>query len=118
MGARLIEPVPGHDIDHFDDFCEHLLVRDRASGNVVGTYRLLTPTQAARAGGLYTDAEFDLTPPKDQMQPHLPLPLPIDQLDDGLAVEPPALIKGYLRPGGKVLGPPAWDPDFTPPMYR
>ena len=62
MGARLIEPVPDHDIDHFDDFCEHLLVRDRASGNVVGTYRLLTPAQAARAGGLYTDAEFDLTP--------------------------------------------------------
>ena len=26
--------------------------------------------------------------------------------------EPPALIKGYLRLGAKVLGPPAWDPDF------
>jgi putative hemolysin len=22
------------------------------------------------------------------------------------------LIKGYLKCGGKVLGPPAWDPDF------
>jgi putative hemolysin len=28
-------------------------------------------------------------------------------------VEPPALIKGYLRLGSKVLGPPAWDPDFN-----
>jgi hypothetical protein len=28
-------------------------------------------------------------------------------------VEPPALIKGYLRLGAKVLGAPAWDPDFN-----
>jgi putative hemolysin len=30
-----------------------------------------------------------------------------------LEVEPPALIKGYLRLGAKVMGPPAWDPDFN-----
>ena len=41
------------------------------------------------------------------------LPLPVDQLDDTLPVEPPALIKGYLRMGARVLGPPAWDPDFN-----
>ena len=41
------------------------------------------------------------------------LPLPIEQLDDLLDVEPPALIKGYLRLGSKVLGPPAWDPQFN-----
>jgi putative hemolysin len=28
-------------------------------------------------------------------------------------VEAPALIKGYLRCGAKVLGAPAWDPDFN-----
>ena len=28
MGARLTTPIEGHDIDLFDDFCEHLLVRD------------------------------------------------------------------------------------------
>jgi len=39
--------------------------------------------------------------------------LPVDRLDDSLAVEPPALIKGYLRLGAKVLGAPAWDPDFN-----
>ena len=33
--------------------------------------------------------------------------------DDQLDVEPPALIRGYLRLGAKVLGPPAWDPDFN-----
>ena len=40
------------------------------------------------------------------------LPLPVDQLRGDLAVEPPPLIKGYLKCGGRVLGPPAWDPDF------
>lgn len=28
MGARLKSPIAEHDIDIFDDFCEHLLVRD------------------------------------------------------------------------------------------
>jgi putative hemolysin len=41
------------------------------------------------------------------------LPLPVDELDHGLAIEPPALIRGYLRLGAKVLGAPAWDPDFN-----
>jgi len=41
------------------------------------------------------------------------LPLPVEELDATLAIEPPALIKGYLRLGAKVLGAPAWDPDFN-----
>ncbi len=31
MGARLTTTLDGHDIDLFDDFCEHLLVRDEDS---------------------------------------------------------------------------------------
>ena len=50
MGARLSTTVPGHDIDLFDDFCEHLLVLDEASQAVIGTYRVLTPAQARRVG--------------------------------------------------------------------
>ncbi|MDM0080540.1 GNAT family N-acyltransferase [Variovorax sp. J31P179] len=189
MGARLTTPVAGHDIDLFDDFCEHLLVRDDASGQVIGTYRVLTPAQARRVGSTYSDIEFDLTRLRDlrermvelgrscvhaehrqggvilalwgalagfmsrnkldtmigcasipmwhhgvtsgdaaasiwrqlsathmapiqyQVQPRLPLP--VQRLDGALDVEPPALIKGYLRLGAKVLGPPAWDPDFN-----
>ena len=60
MGARLHTTLPGHDVDRFDDYCEHLLVRDTETQEVVGTYRALPPMQARRAGGLYSDSEFDL----------------------------------------------------------
>ncbi len=48
------------DRDRFDEQCEHLVVVERASGDVVGTYRLLLPQAAARLGCLYSEAEFDL----------------------------------------------------------
>ena len=189
MGARLSTTVPGHDVDLFDNYCEHLLVRDEFTQQVIGTYRVLTPVQAQRVGSTYSDTEFDLTrlrglrdrmvelgrscvhkdyrqgavimllwgalgefmtrnkldtmigcasipmlhngvisgdvaasiwrqvqtthlaPIEHQVRPRLPLP--VEQLDSSLDVEPPALIKGYLRLGAKVLGAPAWDPDFN-----
>ena len=40
------------------------------------------------------------------------LPLPVDELRSDLPAEPPPLIRGYLRCGAKLLGAPAWDPDF------
>ena len=193
MGARLRTPIAGHDIDIFDDYCEHLLVRDGHSGEVVGTYRVLTPAQARRIGSTYADTEFDLTRLRAlrermvelgrscvhrdhrqggviltlwaalaefmhrnrldtmigcasiplqlgdgpglagtghaaasiwrqlreshlapvEFQVHPRLPLPVERLDQTLDVTPPALIKGYLRLGAQVLGPPAWDPDFN-----
>ncbi|MFJ9664879.1 GNAT family N-acetyltransferase [Streptomyces sp. NPDC101219] len=61
MGALLATPQPGHDIDPFDAYCDHLLVREATTGRVVGTYRLLPPERAAVAGRLYADSEFDLS---------------------------------------------------------
>lgn len=40
-------------------------------------------------------------------------PLPIAALNQHLAVECPALIKGYVRAGAYVCGEPHWDADFN-----
>ena len=207
MGARLKDTIPGHDIELFDGFCEHLIIRGDVTKRVIGTYRVLPPSQAKRIGSTYSDLEFDLTRLRqyrermvelgrscvhrdhrhggvimalwgalaefmvrnklDVMigcasipmlhqgvvsgevaasiwhqlkQTHLAgvenqvtprLALPVEQWEVNAAFEPPALIKGYLRLGAKVLGAPAWDPDFNtadlpmlmkindmPPRYR
>lgn len=60
FGARLPEVEPGLDVDEFDPFCEHLLVREQAGGRIVGTYRLLPPERRQQAGGYYAEKEFDL----------------------------------------------------------
>jgi putative hemolysin len=59
MGARL-KGDAGLDRDAFDDYCQHLLVRDAQSGQVVGCTRLLSDTQAARLGRFYSEGEFEL----------------------------------------------------------
>ncbi|MSP38673.1 MAG: GNAT family N-acetyltransferase [Deltaproteobacteria bacterium] len=51
----------GLDIDEFDPFCQHLIVRHLKSGDVVGTYRLLLGSQARRHIGFYSEKEFDLS---------------------------------------------------------
>ena len=55
-----------------------------------------------------------LAEPAMQVQPYTALPLPAEGRGTPAAanVQPPALIQGYLRMGAKVLGAPAWDPDF------
>lgn len=70
LGALLESPEPGLDIDAFDAYCDHLLVREARTGEVVGTYRLLPPERARVAGRLYSEGEFDLTrlaPIRDDM---------------------------------------------------
>jgi putative hemolysin len=61
LGARLDPRTPGVDQDIFDAYCEHLVVRDERSGQVVGTYRILAPAQARTIGSYYSETEFDLT---------------------------------------------------------
>lgn len=51
----------GLDVDEFDPYCDHLIVRDLKNGDVVGTYRLLRGAQARRHIGFYSEKEFDLT---------------------------------------------------------
>lgn len=50
------------DADAFDPVCDHLLVEDARTGEVVGTYRLQTGRKAAQNLGYYSAQEFDFAP--------------------------------------------------------
>ena len=195
QGAVLPSASRGLDEDAFDPFCDHLLVRDATSDDIVGTYRILPADRAARAGGFYTATEFDLgalvalpglvevgracidrryrnggvlallwaglasylrasgyehvmgcasvpaddiraaadacagllrdhsAPPAWHVTPYRPLPLA--GTSPASRTPMPPLIRGYLRMGASVCGPPAWDPAFRTadlvmvlPMHR
>lgn len=51
----------GRDADRCDEHCDHLLVRDEGTGELVGSYRMLPPPGAIAAGGLYAATEFDVS---------------------------------------------------------
>ncbi len=52
----------GREVDGYDRYCDHLVARRTDTGEIVGTYRLLPPEGATRAGGLSSEALFDLSP--------------------------------------------------------
>jgi len=52
----------GLDTDRFDPVCEHLIVEDKPTRRVVGTYRMQSGATAARHLGYYSGQEFDLAP--------------------------------------------------------
>jgi putative hemolysin len=77
------------DRDRFDEFCDHLLVRDDDTGELVGCYRMLAPAGAIAAGGLYTATEFDIRA--------------FDQLRPSLVEMGRAVVRDGHRNGGVVL---------------
>jgi putative hemolysin len=54
--------VDGYDKDHFDDVCDHLVVEERATGEIVGTYRLQMGDVAGEYFGYYSEQEFCFAP--------------------------------------------------------
>ena len=52
----------GRDEDAYDAYCDHLLVEQEDTGDVVGTYRLQTGQLAAAHLGYYSEQEFDFAP--------------------------------------------------------
>src|SRR3954468_21524566 len=50
----------GLDVDDFDPICDHLIVRERDSRRVVGTYRLMLGSTARKNFGFYSEREFEL----------------------------------------------------------
>ncbi|MCB5364481.1 GNAT family N-acetyltransferase [Pusillimonas sp. CC-YST705] len=70
MNVVFPDAVDGLDADRFDPWCEHFMVKDLSTGNIVGTYRLLTPANAIKAGGYYSESEFDISA-LDELRPVL-----------------------------------------------
>ena len=54
----------GLDVDPFDEFCDHLLVEEVTTAEIVGTCRLQTGQLAAANLGYYSEREFDFAPYK------------------------------------------------------
>lgn len=73
QGARVPGGHRGLDCDEFDFQSDHLIVRERDSGEVVGTYRLLDGACALATGGFYSQTEFDLY----RLRPLLPRTLEV-----------------------------------------
>ena len=53
--------ITERDEDEFDQTCHHLIVVEKETNNVVGTYRLRTGEMAQIAHGFYTETEFDFS---------------------------------------------------------
>ena len=50
----------GIDFDEFDEYCLHLLVQQKATGRVIGTYRAHLGCVANSAKGFYSSREYDI----------------------------------------------------------
>lgn len=61
LGLTELMNIERLDKDQYDDYCDHLLVRDSVTLKVVGTYRLLSPSAALKKGSFYSEEEFDLS---------------------------------------------------------
>jgi putative hemolysin len=45
------------DLDHFDSLCDHLVIRSNATGEICGTYRMLSSENTSK---FYSEGEFNL----------------------------------------------------------
>jgi putative hemolysin len=59
-GSDLGATTPGLDADHYDTLCDHLIVTDEDTGQLVATTRILHQNDTAGTGGFYSAGEFDL----------------------------------------------------------
>lgn len=64
MGAdgALVDHEARLERDHFDPFCDHMLIAEAGSDRIIGVYRLMRSDQAEAAGGFYGKSEYDLSP--------------------------------------------------------
>lgn len=60
LGAAIDGGTEGLDVDQYDAHCQHLLVIDNASGEIIACTRILTEAASEATGGFYSASEFDL----------------------------------------------------------
>ena len=62
MGARAGNDaaIRRRDMDPFDAVCDHLIVTDQSTGDLLGTYRLIRRQAAERVGHFYSESEFEI----------------------------------------------------------
>lgn len=78
---------------------------------VIGCASISMSDGGREAASVYARLSTDhLAGPDFRMRPLKPLDLANCAVD--LAIKPPPLVKGYLRAGAQVAGPPAVDPEF------
>ncbi|SFJ16808.1 GNAT family N-acetyltransferase [Thermoflavimicrobium dichotomicum] len=58
---RHLQNEKGIEQDVYDDDCDHLIVLDQETNQVIGTYRLLPGERAVIGKGFYSETEFDLS---------------------------------------------------------
>ncbi|UJF35987.1 GNAT family N-acetyltransferase [Paenibacillus hexagrammi] len=56
----LLKNDEGLETDSYDAYCDHLIVKDLDTDQVVGTYRLLPGDRVLGSIGFYSETEFDL----------------------------------------------------------
>ena len=87
------------------------LILDRDVRFIIGCASISMSDGGREAASIFRKLERDhLAPSEMQMTPINPLDIEALGVDD--AVKPPPLIKGYLRAGAEIAGPPSVDPDF------
>lgn len=87
------------------------LLSNRLQG-VLGCASVSMQDGGHNAASLWARLQCDhAAAPDHGATPHCPLP--VWNLERDRAVEPPPLIRGYLRCGARLLGAPAWDADFN-----
>jgi len=64
-GGPMVDHTAGLEQDRFDLYFDHLLLTDLRNGKLAGVYRVMRGDMAARAGGFYSETEYDLTPLKN-----------------------------------------------------
>ena len=64
-GGPMVDHTAGLEQDRFDLYFDHLLLTDLRNGKLAGVYRVMRGDMAARAGGFYSETEYNLTPLKN-----------------------------------------------------